>query len=159
MLLNITRYFVQLLPFGYLFMNIILLCSFLTAWASSARGLEDFCWEHHCLKQPHWWVDGLPWECLYHWSVWAAVWLLPQIQTSYSYVCFKLVAHPPYFVYFPLFRTKAVFFVLIIYYWNFEDNKLSCVSHTCITPDMNKSNEQVTHFIETVFGLYIFNLL
>jgi len=47
-----------------------------------------------------------------------------------------------------------VFFVLIIYYWNFEKNKLSCISHTCITPDLNKSNEQVTKFIDTVFQLY-----
>ena len=44
MLLNITRYFVQLLPFGYLFMNIIFLCSFLTAWASNVQreGLKIF---------------------------------------------------------------------------------------------------------------------
>ena len=47
-----------------------------------------------------------------------------------------------------------MFFVLIIYYWNFEKNKLSCISHTCITPDLNKSNGQVTKFIDTVFQLY-----
>ena len=51
-------------------------------------------------------------------------------------------------------RTKAVFFVLIIYYWDFTLNRIACRSHTCITPDLNKSNEQVTHFLETVFEIY-----
>ena len=43
---------------------------------------------------------------------------------------------------------------MIVYYWNFELNKICCVSHTCITPDLNKSNKQVTHFINTVFATY-----
>ena len=55
---------------------------------------------------------------------------------------------------FHLCSTKAVFFVIIIYYWNFEEHKVACRSHTCITSDLNKSNEQVTHFIESVFEIY-----
>ena len=43
---------------------------------------------------------------------------------------------------------------MIVYYWNFEENRLSCVSHTCITSDLNKSNEQVTHFIGKAFATY-----
>ena len=65
--------------------------------------------------------------------------------------CFKTVH---YFLSHASCRTKAVFFVFIIYNWNFEQNKLSCILHTCITPDLSKSNEQFTKFIDTVFQLY-----
>ena len=51
-------------------------------------------------------------------------------------------------------RTKAVFFVLIVYYWDHNLDRVSCVSHTCVTPDLKKRNEQVTFFIEHIFDLY-----
>ena len=51
-------------------------------------------------------------------------------------------------------RTKAVFFVLIVYYWDHNLDRVSCVSHTCVTPDLKKRNEQVTYFIEHIFDLY-----
>ena len=43
---------------------------------------------------------------------------------------------------------------MIMYCWNFKENKVCCTSHFCITSDLNKSNEQVTHFIESVFKIY-----
>ena len=51
-------------------------------------------------------------------------------------------------------RTKAVFFVLIVYFWDHELDRVSCVSHTCVTPDLKKRNEQVTFFIEHIFNIY-----
>ena len=53
-------------------------------------------------------------------------------------------------------RTKAVFFVLIIYNWDHELGQVNCVSHicTCVTPDLKKINEQVTLFVETIFQIY-----
>ena len=43
---------------------------------------------------------------------------------------------------------------MIVYFWDFEKDRISCVSHTCVTPDLNKRNEQVTKFISTVFEVY-----
>ena len=54
-------------------------------------------------------------------------------------------------------RTKAVFFVLIVYFWDHELDRVSCVSHTCVTPDLKKRNEQVTFFIEHIFNIDIYN--
>ena len=51
-------------------------------------------------------------------------------------------------------RTKAVFFVLIVYYWYHQLGRVNCVSHTCVTPDLKKRNEQVTLFVETIFQIY-----
>ena len=112
--------------------------------------------QHFSLQQPHCWVDGLPRKRFYHRPSRAAVRLLrPVCCCAFVSIanCFKLYPSSGFFWHTPC-RTKAVFFVLIIYYWNFEKNKLSCISHTCITPDLNKSNEQVTKFIDTVFQLY-----
>ena len=55
---------------------------------------------------------------------------------------------------FILLRTKAVLFVMIVYYWDHASDSVKCVSHTCITSDMRKRNEQVTKFIETVLAQY-----
>ena len=44
---------------------------------------------------------------------------------------------------------------MIVYYWDHTLNRVKCVSHTCITADMRKRNEQVTKFIETVLQGYI----
>jgi len=51
-------------------------------------------------------------------------------------------------------RSKAVFFVCIVYFWDHQLDRVSCVSHTCVTPDMRKRNEQVTLFIQTIFDIY-----
>ena len=40
-------------------------------------------------------------------------------------------------------RSKAVLFVVIVYYWDHITNSCQVVSHTCVTPDLQKSNEQV----------------
>lgn len=44
---------------------------------------------------------------------------------------------------------------MIIYYWDYDANCVKCVSHTCITADMRKRNEQVTKFIETIYQVYL----
>jgi hypothetical protein len=44
---------------------------------------------------------------------------------------------------------------MIVYFWDYTSNSVKCVSHTCITPDLRKRNEQVTKFIETVYQIYI----
>jgi hypothetical protein len=51
-------------------------------------------------------------------------------------------------------RSKAVFFVCVVYFWDHQLGRVSCVSHTCVTPDMRKRNEQVTQFIHTIFEIY-----
>lgn len=43
---------------------------------------------------------------------------------------------------------------MIVYYWDHASDSVKCVSHTCITSDMRKRNEQVTKFIETVLAQY-----
>ena len=51
-------------------------------------------------------------------------------------------------------RTKGVFFVLIVYFWDHELGQVNCASHTCVTPDLKKRNDQVTVFVETIFKIY-----
>jgi hypothetical protein len=46
-------------------------------------------------------------------------------------------------------RSKSVLFVLIVYFWDHRSNKRECISHTCVTPDLQKSNEQVGEFSVT----------
>ena len=53
-----------------------------------------------------------------------------------------------------LITIGAVFLVLIVYFWDFLKNRIVCRSHTCITPDLNKSNKQVTQFLKPVFEIY-----
>ena len=36
------------------------------------------------------------------------------------------------------FRTKAVFFVMIVCFWDHELDPVSCVSHSCVTPNLKK---------------------
>ena len=40
-------------------------------------------------------------------------------------------------------RSKAVLFVIIAYFWDHTTDSRQVVSHTCVTPDLQKSNEQV----------------
>ena len=40
-------------------------------------------------------------------------------------------------------RSKTVLFVCIAYFWDHATQSPGCVSHTCVTPDLQKSNEQV----------------
>ena len=51
-------------------------------------------------------------------------------------------------------QAKAVLFVLTVYYWDHNLDRVSCVLHTCITPDLKKQIEQVTFFIGHIFDLY-----
>ena len=72
-------------------------------------------------------------------------WLLPQKDTSMHFFFFQLMSQMRWF-----HKLSSVILIIVAHYWNIELNCWVCCAHHCISDDLNKSNEQMTHCLDFV---------
>ena len=57
-------------------------------------------------------------------------------------------------------KLSSVILIILAHYWDFELNCQVCCAHHCISDDLNKSNEQMTHCFDFVrYSILIIGLL
>ena len=54
-------------------------------------------------------------------------------------------------------KLSSVILIILAHYWDYELNRRVCCAHHCISDDLNKSNEQMTHCFD--FVRYTFLLI
>ena len=47
-------------------------------------------------------------------------------------------------------KLSSIILIILAHYWDFELKRRVCVAHHCISDDLNKSNEQMTHCFDFV---------
>ena len=47
-------------------------------------------------------------------------------------------------------KLSSVILIILAHYWDYELNRRVCCAHHCISDDLNKSNEQMTHCFDFV---------
>ena len=47
-------------------------------------------------------------------------------------------------------KLSSIILIILAHYWDFELKRRVCVAHHCISDDLNKSNEQMTHCFDFI---------
>ena len=56
-------------------------------------------------------------------------------------------------------KLSSVILIILAHYWDYELNRRLCCAHHCISDDLNKSNEQMTHCFDFVRYTFLFTKL
>ena len=55
-------------------------------------------------------------------------------------------------------KLSSIILIILAHYWDFELKRRVCVAHHCISDDLNKSNEQMTHCFD-LSGTHLLHFL